>query len=266
MIAVKFLLSEMTAEELKETLKKCDMALIPIGTVEQHGNHLPLFTDNFISLEVAKGAAERISNEFPVIVAPLIPFGKSTESIDWIGTISLEPSTLLNLVRDICKSLARMGFKKLVLVNGHGGHVQLLGSVASDIARETKTFIFVFDWWQTDLLSEIRAKLQQSGEAGIFHAGEMETSIIMFLHPSLVSEKKIQESYPAKFTKHTGYKNLLIEKPHYLFNFSWDFRNLSQSGTIGDPTKASKEKGKIFLDTIVNALCEVLREIYKYSN
>jgi len=253
----------MTAQELKKTLKKCDMAMIPIGTVEQHGDHLPLFTDNFIALEVAKGAAERISSEFPVIVAPLIPFGKSTESIDWIGTISLEPSTLLNLVRDICKSLARMGFKKLVLVNGHGGHVQLLGSVVSDIARETKTFVAVFDWWQTDLLSEIRAKLQQSGEAGIFHAGEMETSIIMFSHPDLVLKEKIRESYPTKFTKRAGYKNLLIEKPHNVFSFSWNFRDLSRSGTVGDPTKASKEKGKIFLDMLVNALCEVLREVKK---
>jgi len=258
---MKYLLSEMTAEELREAVKKCDIVLIPIGTVEQHGNHLPLFTDNFIAFEVAKRAAEKISSEFPVIVAPVIPFGKSTESADWMGTISLEPLTLLNLVRDICKSLAGMGFKKLVLVNGHGGHVQLLGSVASDIARETKTFVAVFDWWQTDLLSNVKAGLQESGEAGIFHAGEMETSIMMFLYPHLVSKEKIQESYPAKFTKRAGYKFLLIEKPHNVFSFSWNFGDLSRSGTVGDPTKANREKGEIFLDRLVNALCEVLREV-----
>jgi len=258
---MKFLLSEMNTEELRETLKRCDIVLIPIGTVEQHGNHLPLFTDNFICIEVAERAAEKISNEFPVVVAPLIPFGKSTESKDWIGTISLEPLTLFNLVRDVCKSLAHMGFRKLVFVNGHGGHSQFLGSVAADIGRETKTFIAVFDWWGTDLLSEIKAKHQESREAGIFHACEMETSQIMFLRPDLVSVDKIQESYPTKFTTATGYRNLLIEKPHHVFNFSWNFEDISRSGVVGDPTKASKEKGKVFFDELVNALCGVLREI-----
>ncbi|MGQ9788502.1 MAG: creatininase family protein [Candidatus Hadarchaeaceae archaeon] len=92
----------------------CPTALIPIGSVEQHGNHLPVFTDNYIALEVSRRAAERISKEFQVVVAPLVPFGKSTESKDWVGTISLEPITFIYLVRDICTSLAKMGFKKLV--------------------------------------------------------------------------------------------------------------------------------------------------------
>lgn len=258
---MKCLLEEMNASEIKEALKKCDTVLVPIGTVEQHGCHLPIFTDNYAALEVSRRAAEKISNEFTILVAPLIPFGKSTESKDLVGTISLEPLTLFYLVRDVCASLARTGFKKLVFVNSHGGHIQLLGSVIADIARETGTFIAIFDWWQTDLHSELKTKIQESDEAGIFHACEVETSQMLLLRPDLVAKDKISEYYPSKFTKGTGYKHLLIERPHNLFAFTWNFEEMSKSGAVGDPTKASKEKGEAIFRLLTDALCDVLREI-----
>lgn len=261
MIVVKYLLEEMNVAEIKEILKICDIVLIPIGTVEQHGDHLPIFTDNYIAIEVSRRAAEKISKEFPVVVAPLIPFGKSTESKDWIGTISLEPITLIHLVKDVCVALAKMGFKKMVFVNAHGGHVQLLGSLTSDIAKETNTFIAVFDWWQTDIQEDLKVKVRESGEAGIFHACEAETSQMLVLRPDLVFRDKMREAYPSKFTMKTGYRHFLIEKPHHLFSFSWNFKDISQSGVVGDPTKASREKGEIIFEILSDALCGVLREI-----
>lgn len=263
MIEVKYLLEEMNVSEIKEIIKKCDIVLIPIGTVEQHGNHLPIFTDNYIAAEVSRRAVEKISKEFPVVVAPLVPFGKSTESKDWVGTISLDPITFIYLIRDICTSLAKMGFKKLVFVNAHGGHIQLLGSLASDIARETGTFVAVFDWWQADIQDDLKIRVRESDEAGIFHACEAETSQMMVLRPDLVCKEKIAESYPCKFTKNLGYRHLLIERPHHLFSFSWNFEEISGSGAVGDPTKASKEKGDLIFEILADALCSVLREIKK---
>ncbi|MEM3420982.1 MAG: creatininase family protein [Candidatus Hadarchaeum sp.] len=261
MVEVKYLLEEMNVSEIKEIIKKCDIVLIPIGTVEQHGDHLPIFTDNYIAVEVSKMAAEKISKEFPVVVAPLVPFGKSTESKNWVGTISLEPITFIYLVKDICASLAKMGFKKLVFVNAHGGHVQLLGALTSDIARETNTFVAVFDWWQTDIQDDLKTGVRESGEAGIFHACEAETSQMMVLRPDLVNKERIAESYPCKFTESSGYKHLLIEKPHHLFSFSWNFEEMSQTGAVGDPTKASRDKGELIFEILSDALCSVLREI-----
>lgn len=251
----------MNSEELCKAVKKSNIILIPVGATEQHGPHLPLFTDSIIAYEVAKRAADKISSEFPVVVAPLIPFGKSTENIDLVGTISLRVGTFINLIRDICTSLTRHGFKKLVIVNGHGGNTQLLSSITMDIAKKTGCLVVVFDWWQTDLLDDVKSKIQESKEAGIFHAGEMETSIMMYLRPNTVVKDKLQESYPSKFTKDTGFRYLLIENPHYISGFSWFFKDISNSGTVGDPTKSSEEKGKIFINKMVDRLCEVLREV-----
>lgn len=251
----------MSTEELREILKKCEIVLIPVGSVEQHGPHLPLFTDSLITYEVTKLAAEKICNEIPVVVAPLIPFGKSTEHSEFPGTITLKSETFTNLIKDICKSLANAGFKKLVLVNGHGGNTQLLGSIALDVAEETKTFVVVYDWWQTDVLSDVKSQTLES-EFDL-HAGEIETSILLLLRPELVQKEKVLKTLPTKFTEEAGFKYLRLDKPHYVFGFSWFSKDLSPSGIMGDPTKADAAKGKVFVDKIVERLCDVLRELEK---
>lgn len=256
---MKFQLSDMSTEEVREILKKCEIALIPVGSVEQHGPHMPLFSDSLITYEVTKLVAEKIHNEIPIVVAPLIPFGKSTEHSKFPGTITLRSETFTNLIKDVCRSLAKAGFKKLVLVNGHGGNTQLLGSIALDVAEETKTFVVVFDWWQTDILSDVKSQILESKFD--LHAGEIETSMLLFLKPDLVQKEKIQRHFPIKFTEETGFKYLRVDKPHYVFGFSWFSEDLSLSGVTGDPTKAEAAKGKVFLDKLTERLCDVIREL-----
>ena len=132
---------ELTSEEVDEISSREALILIPIGSIEQHGQHLPLATDFIISQEVTRLIAERINNEFPVLVFPQIPFGKSTEHASKPGTISLEIKVLTNLLRNICKNLVKNGFKKIVFINGHGGNTNLLNTMLREIREDTGAFV-----------------------------------------------------------------------------------------------------------------------------
>ncbi|MGY5858023.1 MAG: creatininase family protein, partial [Candidatus Thorarchaeota archaeon] len=119
---MKYLLAKMTWPEVEEILKETDIVLVPVGSTEQHGPALPVDTDAYITTELTLLLAEKIWSKQKVVVAPTMSFGYSPHHMDFKGTISLNESTLANVYVDICKSLDHHGFKKIILVNGHGGN------------------------------------------------------------------------------------------------------------------------------------------------
>src|SRR5437867_4451694 len=120
-------MEDMTWVELKDRVAGCKIVIIPVGSTEQHGMHLPVKTDVFIADQIARYAAEKVSEEegVKVTVAPAIPFGTSAEHWKFPATISLKPETQLQLLKEICFSLVRSGFDKIVILNGHGGNTVL---------------------------------------------------------------------------------------------------------------------------------------------
>ena len=255
---MKILLQEMSTTELADALEGCDTILLPVGSIEQHGAHLPLFTDSHIAFEISKRTAESLSEDFPVLVAPLVPFGSSVEHRGYPGTISLRPSTFLELIEDVCRDLAGMGFRKIVLVNGHGGNTGYLGSHVFEIADDTNTFLAVFDWLLTGLGRELKDNYLETGPD--VHAGELETSILMATWPEGVNEDKITEALPRKFSEEKGFRHLVLDDPD-VAGFSWFSDEVSEKGVIGDPTKATEAKGEAIIEEIVERLGNVLREI-----
>ena len=257
--ADNFLLGELTADRIKEIKKNVEMVLLPMGSTEQHGSHLPISTDSIIAYEISREVAKRISSEFTVLVAPLIPIGKSIEHMSFGGTITFETETLTRVVKDVCKSLVKDGFQKIVFVNGHGGNTLLLQDIIRDIRYETGAFLAIIDWF-TGLLADTLEKANLK-PLDVFHACYLETSLLMYLRPELVRTDKIESEKPYQYTADTGYKHLKLDSR--TVNFSWLTKDVSRKGVIGDPTKASKEDGQKFFNLIVEQICEVLGEIKK---
>jgi creatinine amidohydrolase len=250
---------ELTSEDVDKISSQEALILIPIGSIEQHGQHLPLATDSIISQEVTKQVAERINHEFPVLVFPQIPFGKSTEHSSKPGTTSLETEVLTNLLRNICRNLTKNGFKKIVFINGHGGNTNLLNTMLREIREETGAFVTSIYLYSETLLKEALDQFKLE-ELDVFHACTLETSFMMAIKPELVHMEKASKEKPNKFTEEAGYEYLKLTGTRGI-EFSWLIDDISESGVIGDPTKATHEIGKEVLKALIEKICEVLREI-----
>lgn len=156
----------------------------PIGSIEQHGPHLPLDTDTNAVTEVAVRAAGQVAGP-PALVLPTIAWGLSPYWMPFSGTITLRPETILALFADITASVAQHGFSRMAIVNGHGGNAGII-QVAATMAAEHGVRAESFSYWNL-VADEMRA-LSQTDGGGIGHAGEIETSVELYLQPELVAQ------------------------------------------------------------------------------
>lgn len=191
--------------------------VIPVGSVEQHGPHLPLGTDALI----AEGVSDYIAGRINAVVAPTIALGVSKEHMDFPGTLTLSEETFVKEIEEACGSLLKHGFREVILVNGHGGNRKALSLV------KMKGVSIL------DIISQIK---------GYDHAGEVETSMMFYLHPEMV-------------------RRSLIGKHDFTFPGKGEWRTIehSKSGVIGDPTKATAVKGRRYFRQITGRLLEELR-------
>ncbi len=134
----KYLLAKMTWPEVEEILKETDIALVPIGAIEQHGPALPVDNDAHIATEFTTRVAERIWSKQKVVVIPTISFGFSPHHMQFKGTITLSESTLANMIVDVCKSLEHHGFKRIILINGHGGNTTAISNALHTMSGAVK--------------------------------------------------------------------------------------------------------------------------------
>ena len=225
-------LGELTWLEAKQRFSEIDVALLPVGSTEQHGPHLPLDTDAFDAQYLARTVAENMSNPKPIVL-PVVSYGVSYHHMGFSGTISLSNETLTKLVYEIGMSVARHGIRKLVIINGHGGNGPALQNAAQMINRDSRIFVCV-DTGETSAV-DVKKIIETPNDA---HAGEMETSTALAVRPELVYMKKIKKSVP-KFS--SRYLNFSTSR-----SVEWytQTEKISRSGILGDPTKASSEKGE----------------------
>ena len=173
-------IEDLTWQEAEEKLKKVDVALLPVGAIEQHGPHLPLDTDAFDAEYLANKVAETCSEPKPFVL-PLIPYGVSYHHEDFLGTISVTNETLSKVVYEIGLNLANQGIKKLVIINGHGDNAPSLNFAAQMINRDAKIFVAV----DTGETSDVDLENFISTPNDV-HAGEIETSTTLAVRPDLV--------------------------------------------------------------------------------
>jgi len=243
------MLGELNWPEAERRFREVDVALLPVGAIEQHGFHLPLDTDAFDADYLARRVAEACSDPKPLVL-PLIPYGVSYHHEDFPGTVSVSNDALASMVRDIGLSCARNGITKLVIVNGHGGNTATLQFAAQMINREANIFTCVDTGETSDVdLGEL------CETANDVHAGEIETSTALATRPDLV-DMDAAEAFVPSFS--SRYLDFTTKR-----SVEWYARTarISPSGVLGDPTRASAEKGAEIWRIMVANLVELVEEI-----
>ncbi|MFF9124035.1 creatininase family protein [Streptomyces sp. NPDC014889] len=209
------------------------VAVLPVGSFEQHGPYLPLATDTLVACAIAR----RIADAYPVHLLPPVTISCSHEHAAWPGTVSISSVTLHAVVRDIADSLRRSGVEALVVVNGHGGNYVLGNVVQESSARGERLALFpAAEDWQTALDS---AGVRTSPLSDM-HAGEIETSILLHAHPEMVRAGYESADFVADDRRHL----LTAGMSAY-----------TESGVIGRPSLGSAEKGEELLNSLADSFC-----------
>jgi creatinine amidohydrolase len=249
----------LTWKAIEQMPNKEDVVIIqPVGAIEQHGLHLPIAVDSAISLGVLGKALEQLAPAIPAYALPCLYYGKSNEHMGFPGTITLSATTLLAVIKEMAASIYRSGFRKLVLMNSHGGQPQIMEIAARDLHQEHPDFaVFpLFTWRVPHMVGDLLTKQEQ--EYGI-HAGDAETSLILSLLPKQVKMDLAVKEYPQGLPVDS-----LLEMEGKL-PFAWLTKELSQSGVMGDATAATKEKGDRILQSLADGWVQVIQDIYKFQ-
>jgi creatinine amidohydrolase/Fe(II)-dependent formamide hydrolase-like protein len=248
-----FILGNLTWPEARERFKKVDVALLPVGAIEQHGPHLPLDIDSFDALHLAEQVAAACSDPKPFVL-PLIPYGVSYHHDDFAGTISISNDTLARLAYDVGMAVARNGITKLIIVNGHGGNTPTLHFAAQMINRDARIFTCVDTGETSD--ADIAALIETPNDV---HAGEYETSTALASRPELVQMHKARKNVPRFSSRYLEFSSKR--------SVDWYARTarLSKSGVMGDPSKASREKGEKMWAIMIRNLVELVEHIKTMS-
>jgi creatinine amidohydrolase len=249
------LLGSLSWHDAAELDAERTVALIPVAALEQHGPHLPLDTDAFLVTRVVEAAAKRARAGEPVLVTPTIFAGSSEHHMEFAGTVSLRPETLAAVVRDVCSSLARHGFRRLLIVNGHGGNRAVLAGAVQSLGFEAPVCLSTLDYWT--LAADVVAKLRESPAGGMAHACEFETSLMLHLRPESVRMELIAREIPEpRFSLER--LDLFRQGP---LGANWSTHELSTSGVLGAPDLATAEKGRAFFEACVSGLAGLIEEL-----
>jgi creatinine amidohydrolase/Fe(II)-dependent formamide hydrolase-like protein len=244
---------ELTWPEAESRLKEVDVALLPVGSIEQHGPHLPLDTDAFDADYLSKRVADACSDPKPLVL-PLIPYGVSYHHDDFQGTISIDNDTLSQLVYEIGISVARKGVRKLVVINAHGGNAPALNFAAQRINRDAHIFVCVDTGETSDV--DIYQLIETPNDV---HAGEVETSTSLAVRPHLVKMDKASKAIPEFSSR---YLNFTSRRSVAWYAYT---RKISKTGVMGDPTKASVQKGLKIWELMVAHLVALVEDLKRMT-
>ena len=257
-----YVLAEMTVKEIREALKKVTIVLLPMGCTEQHGYHLPLSTDTL----TAEHVAHKVAAKAGCIVAPAVPYTFSGGELP--GTVNISTQVLGLYVRDICRSFAEMGFKRIVLVLGHGGSENL-----RDIQESLKMFLRLEKAYKRLTIElagiwSLSPTWLKSMQHHNYHADIIETSMILHIRPDLVGNKYVLD-------RPSLHKELIADPDKYqqsdadtmtktLFEGFCRIPHIRQRldmkvGVMGNPKGANAKLGKKVLDEAVANLTKYLK-------
>ncbi len=248
----------LTWQEIEEMPDKENVVIIqPIGAIEQHGPHLPLAVDSAISVGVLGKALGKLNSNIPAYALPCLYYGKSNEHWQFPGTITLSAETLLSVIKEMAESIYQSGFRKLVLMNSHGGQPQIMEIAARDIHQQRQDFLVfpLFTWRVPHIAGELLTP--QEKEYGI-HAGDAETSIMLSLLPKQVKMERAVREYPQELPQDS-----LLSMEGKL-PFAWLTKELSKSGVIGDATAATPEKGDRLLASVADGWVKLIQDVYQF--
>ena len=240
---------KMTWPEVEEYLKENDVVIFPVGSQDQHGKHLAEDNDSFTATEIAK----RVGEKTGVLVAPTLPFGNSIHHMKFPGTMTLNFDTLVNVYKELCKNLIHHGFKKIVVMNAHGGNTGAIAQALREIKEETGIRIYSLMAFPSSRgFGAESTKVIKQERGG--HACELETSIELYLGQRVLMDKAEKWKQPKDTTA-------FEEKWGSKISWTREFHEITETGSLGDPTAATKEKGKLMVEAVVEEISAFIEDL-----
>lgn len=249
------IMEEMNWEEFDEMKKEIKTGLFPLGSVEQEGPHLPLGLDTIVAREIAI----RVAQKLPVFVLPALSIGYSRWHGGFPGTLNVGISTFTQMLREICGDLVEQGVNRLVFISPHLGNETPILEVANELRKKSLARIAMFNLW--GICSEMSKDIKGLVETKFSHAGEIMTSVMLFLHPEFVDMQKARKdslkSPMPNITQEGSWRALFRNWHINLYCLSSE---LTKSGQYGDATHATREKGEFIVHQLVDYITEFVRE------
>jgi creatinine amidohydrolase len=241
--------NRLTAEELRRKAAEDAIVLLPVASTEQHGPHLATGVDTFLGGEGCRRTAVIVARSRPIVVAPTVWMGLAEHHMAFGGTFTLSLSTYHALLRDLCGAILRVGFKKILIVNAHGGNIAALNALTTDLAQELKAPIATTTLYSLPHETGAYAKILED-QKSVRHACEAETSMMLAAFGDCVRRERIAEAFGPE-----GSRGLGIAPP---LNVWRSFKDITPSGVMGDARRASAEKGEKLLNVAAELLAERL--------
>jgi creatinine amidohydrolase len=238
----------MTPVDVRRYLEQDDRIVIPFGSIENNGPHLPLATD----LLVADAVASRSASETGVVVAPAIPWGLSSVNMAFAGTITVSAPTCQRLIVELCASLAFHGFRRFALVTGHYNNVWPAAAAAEEL-RDRGLLVAQLDVWRA--VEHLCRDLPVSHELPFGHGSEMMTSVLLSVARESVRLERMTTELPPESYGIAYYKSY----PRVMGYAAWD--DVTQSGLVGDPTNATSEVGDEVVRRLAGELSRLLGDM-----
>ncbi len=244
-----YLLEKMTWPEVEEALKTVELAVLPVGSTEQHGSNTTFDTDTARAREFCRLLAEELPDK--VLVGPVIPIGIAFHHMSFPGTLTVQPETLLQYLTDVAWSFKQHGLQKLLFINGHGGNRTVLDLACTKVLHELDMQV---GWVgiMTDTAGDVMAEKVDSDIYG--HGCEVETSQLLYLHPESVRESALE---PAEV------QDALYNKKWINMPYRW--HEISAGGALGDATKSSYELGQAVTETALKRIVGAIEQQFGVS-
>ena len=236
---------ELTAERLRERASAGALVLLPVASTEQHGPHLATGVDDVLCSDICRRVAEAlVAAGRPAIVAPTLWCGLAEHHVAFGGSFTLTLPTYHALLRDLCRSVLRAGFRQILIVNGHGGNMSALAALTVELTREldapiaTTTYFLAAEEEFASILEDQRA---------VLHACEAETSMMMVVRPDLVDAAELPNAFGQAAESPSAILSPVLNR--------WrSFRELTESGVMGDARRANPNKGERLIQAVVQAI------------
>lgn len=230
------------------------IAVMPVGSTEQHGPHLPLSVDVRIMEGVLEETLRRLPEDCTVLVLPTLPVGKANEHQRFAGTLTLSAATLIQMWTEIGESVLRAGVRKLMILNGHGGQSQIGDIVGRELRVRHNALVVPVNWWSVRKTPE--AFTPDEYTYGI-HGGAEETSVMMHLHPDLVRTQHLADFVPRSLEKREAFPLLYGQGVRH----AWEAADLHPQGAMGNATLATAEEGARIVADAADSLAALIGEM-----
>ena len=235
-----------------DALPRDTTVLIPVAALEQHGHHLPMFTDSMLLAEIVNRAYQKVSEQ--VLLTPLMWLGNSHHHMDFPGTVSADPKLWIELLGGIVDNFIKHGFRKIVVINGHGGNDvpgrQALFELRQRYRDRMDLLLLFATYWN---LADAAQSIPESQQSDMGHACEWETSMILAIAPDQVGD-------------YASAADVRTEETFGAAHRAWTIPDISKVGHIGSPSVATAEKGEKLLELFSESAAELLQRVVSWKH